>query len=585
VDAPAAAAQVQVLMDPRDDVHVTKTLLERHDPARGLVVVHPTPNTWAPAAFGHDLLAAFGRAVNRLGEENLVSTTRAWQAATAWMITDRITELVVLRADRLSPGTWTRILELVRATHSRVLLVCHTARIPGPLLDTLNGEHHVLVDLPPPTSVPAPTSPPLSTPDRPDQPTQAGTGIPGLENVPARGVAHYRSEAFRRLDPAAFTCLDAVYGSGFEAACSWLGTHPAPAPSPVGCEPVQLFLTELVHNSPSRAHTLAGLRGAQASFLTHGLLLDVPTTGVLMEVLSGPGLNTLPVTAETVAGIRSGVAHPTVAACLVAALFTGIAPRALRFASLLGPAEDPAGLRVPWRPPTARPPVRNAITRTAPTVATAVVFHVPPVARPLLYAAAKFVLAQPAKSRQRLLAPPAATPERIEAAAGNCGITLPPLPEDLMAPWQLRVTCRPLDAPPVHPASTDPAGPLSSPRVPDSTEPVSTRGHPRHGEHATEQDDDRYGRRPLTIETATGLLHLIHDDRNAIPRYNRASTAIAGRSWQLIRRQLALYARDTAGEVIALAPHPDVLFALRLADRPAAPVAQEPFTFTRHDDR
>lgn len=557
------AATVAVLMDPGDDAALTHALLHRHDPSGGVVVVHPTPGVWAPAAFGHDLLAALGRAVNRLGEEHLTGAARTWQAAAAWMIADRITELVVLRADRLSPGSWERVLELTHTSGARLLLVCHTARIPAELLAVL-GEYRVLTE--PPHSV-GPSAYP--TPGRTDRPARRQVHAEDVDtrDVPVRGVAHYRAEAFRHLDPAAFAHLDAFYQRGFAAACAWLGTHPVPEESTAGAEGVQLFLVELVHDSVRRVDTVALLRGAQAAFLAHGLLLGVPATADLMNVLSGPGLNALPVTRDTAERIRAGVATPTVAAALAAALFTGITPRLLSGAALLGPSEAPDQMWVRWAPSSGWPPParRNPVIRTAPAEPRTVVFHVPPAARPLLRAAAEFARARPVKARQRLLYPPPVTLERIAAAAANCGIVLPDHPGDLVAAWQLRITCRQLDAPPAHRAPTGGSRPAPSP--PQTTEP----------------DDGRYGRRPLTIETATALLHLIHDDRNAIPRYERPSTAIAGRNWRLVRRRLAFYARDPAGQVIALAPHPDVLFALRLTDRPAAPAAEDPSA--RHEDR
>ena len=66
-----AAAEVRVLLDPGDDMHVSVGLLESHDPARGRVIVHPTPGASSPQALAHDLLGALSRAVNRLNAEQL----------------------------------------------------------------------------------------------------------------------------------------------------------------------------------------------------------------------------------------------------------------------------------------------------------------------------------------------------------------------------------------------------------------------------------------------------------------------------------------------------------------------------------
>ena len=126
------AAEVRVLLDPEDDVQVSVGLLESHDPARGRVIVHPTPCTSSAQALAHDLLGALGRAVNRLDAEQLAGPA-AWRSVTAWMVTGQIKDLVVLRADRLSAAAWTRVLGLGQETGCRVLLVRHTRQIPAHL--------------------------------------------------------------------------------------------------------------------------------------------------------------------------------------------------------------------------------------------------------------------------------------------------------------------------------------------------------------------------------------------------------------------------------------------------------------------
>jgi hypothetical protein len=106
------AAEVAVLLDPGDDMHVTVGLLNSHDPARGRVIVHPTPGSPGQQALAHDLLGALGRAVSQLNAEQLAGEAAAWRAVTAWMVTGQIEDLVVLRADRLSAAAWTRVLAL-----------------------------------------------------------------------------------------------------------------------------------------------------------------------------------------------------------------------------------------------------------------------------------------------------------------------------------------------------------------------------------------------------------------------------------------------------------------------------------------
>src|SRR6478752_1719006 len=112
-------------MDPLDDVRVTVGLLECHDPVRGRVVVHPTPAPMDNNVFAHDLLAALGRPVSRLDDERLTGAKPAWAAAAAGILADQVQDLVVLRADRLTVGTWSRLLRLRRQTGHLLTLVCH----------------------------------------------------------------------------------------------------------------------------------------------------------------------------------------------------------------------------------------------------------------------------------------------------------------------------------------------------------------------------------------------------------------------------------------------------------------------------
>lgn len=227
---------------------------------------------------------------------------------------------------------------------------------------------------------------------------------------------------------------------------------------------------------------------------------------------------------------------------------------------------------MPWRPPSG-PPVRNpnAIFATAPKVATGVVFPVPPAVRPLLHAAHRFVVIQDPKSRQRLLTPPAATPQQFAAAAAKCGITLPTRPGDLVAAWQLRVTCRDVTAPTVCPAH--PMDPAARSWFSDPRDAWALEGYPRGPERS--DLDGEFARAPLTATAAAGLLHLIHCHQNGIPR------GFSGASWLLLRRQLAFHARDPGGTQV-LTPHPDVLFALRLTEYPGDGVEHP--AFGTHND-
>ena len=543
-------------MDPTDDVRVTAGLLAHHDPSRGLVVVHPTPAPLRSHVLAHDVLAALGRPVSRIDAEHLGPAKRAWAAAAAWMLTERVHDLVVLRADRLPAHALVRLLTLGRQTDARLLLVCHRPQLSDPLAAALTGlDHQVFRDVPDHLGDPEDPTP---GPDRQRPTATEQDDLPSCSVIP--GVAHYRAEMFRRLDPAGFARVDDAYLHGFDTACRWLRAHPSPGLTGVAQEQLQTILAELVHDSPTRRHTVTRLRGAQAGFLAHGLLLTVPTPPDLLGTLNGPGLNTVPVGGRLIDRIRSGVTHPVTAAGLATTLFTGIRPPALQYSSL---TTDADAVRATCRP---------VGTGTRPGPVITALFPIPRAARPLLQAAhqyCRYLLPHPGR---RLFTPAAMSTEQITAAAVACRIELPEQ-ADLVTAWQARITCVPVDAPAPHSRScTHPDWTTRSGTTTDRDSMTEAGCGDRHAPVPEPEFDDPpgRGRRPLTACTAAGVLQLLADHFRSVPARQR-STRNSARSWLMIRRQLAFYPRTADGGLTGegLTPHPDVLFALRLADRPS----------------
>lgn len=253
---------VRVLLDPGDQVRVSVGLLERHDPAGGLVVVHPTPGQCGLAAIAHDVLAALGRSIRRLKAERLAGPAPAGRAVLAWLLADQIQDLVVLRADRLSAAGWDWLLAVGRRTGTRLLLICHVQTIPPALADVLEGTtHEIVTDL---------------CRALPGQPGRAPATIhsvlaPAPETVDLPPYANEQITTYRSAAPAAiglrgFLATDAVYQQGRAAAGAWLDTHRSGAGKVLHIVQVQLLLTELVQDSPTRNHSLARLRGGPGRF-------------------------------------------------------------------------------------------------------------------------------------------------------------------------------------------------------------------------------------------------------------------------------------------------------------------------------
>ena len=137
---------MSILLDPDDDVAVTRTLLGCHDPAGDAFVVHPTATSRRPREVAHDVLAALGAPAAALFPEHLGWATTAWSAVRAWLSAFRIEYLVILRAHRFDADTWTHLIDLTRGTEVSLVLVCHTGAVPARLAATVHGVAHQVID-------------------------------------------------------------------------------------------------------------------------------------------------------------------------------------------------------------------------------------------------------------------------------------------------------------------------------------------------------------------------------------------------------------------------------------------------------
>lgn len=464
---------ITVLMDPSDSAAITAQLLQAHDPDRGVVVVHPTPGVSGAKALGQDLLQALGRPIVRLAAEQVSGATPAWQAATAWIAAGSLNRLIVLRAHRLSLNSCEELLELWRCTGVQLTLVCHDHRIPADTARLLESTgHFVTKDLDDvvPAGLRHPPGVVSSVPETQDLPL-----------LPDTDFTRFRADAYRRLPGEEFIRVDVVYGRGLAAACGWLGRHPETQvervhflreifPRPMRADEItagidllerrynphtlrllaggllcegrerktrtfpsdwddvpglQLFLSELVADSPSRRHTVARLRGAQAGFLLHGLLLSLPEN--LFTAASGPGLTSVPLTEGIAARIRAGVANPIHAAALAAALFTGLDPTSLAPCPINALSDDCAAL--------------DLLGHVAgyELVGPAGMFFVPEAARPLLNAARTFLHLRGSNASKRLFsAGIGANATRLAASAISCQLPLPATPHPARDSWHIR---------------------------------------------------------------------------------------------------------------------------------------------------
>jgi len=398
--------KVTVLFDPLDDATVTGTLLTRHNPAAGVIVVHPTPGRTSETTLAMDLMDALGHPTGRLADERIGGLETLWTAVTAWCDGATITHLVVLRAHLLSTRQHERLLVLWRTLGMDLVLVWHTAGSPARLaLDTVPHRiTHRLADVTDHLTAAAPTDRAAAGLDR--------RPLPPLPNVDADSL---RAVVCEQLPRAESDRVTELYDYGRATACRWLADcdtpeldHLAPITGdvPVQPSPLSVMLTALVAESPTERHTLVLLRGAQHGFTLHGYRLALPQQ---LPHMVGPGLTTGPFTAETASRIRERIAHPVRAGALATALLTGVSYGTLVSIPITALSE------------TADVLLLESHRRTEPGA-----HAIPPTARPLLAAARTFQALRGAEPHHALLRGGlGGTGHFLRESAAVCKLTLP----------------------------------------------------------------------------------------------------------------------------------------------------------------
>ncbi|MEN8656336.1 hypothetical protein ABCR94_38795 [Streptomyces sp. 21So2-11] len=138
-----SAAPVTVLLDPADDVAVTRAALAAHHLPAGHVTVHPAPAVRSQT-LGFDILAALGKPAELPGNWGKEGPP-VWNTAAAWILALPVARLLVLRAHLLDAECWSRLLVLRKRTGVHLVAFCHTRRPPAVMRTALRHvEHHTV---------------------------------------------------------------------------------------------------------------------------------------------------------------------------------------------------------------------------------------------------------------------------------------------------------------------------------------------------------------------------------------------------------------------------------------------------------
>ncbi|KAF0646870.1 MULTISPECIES: hypothetical protein [Streptomyces] len=428
-----AARPVRLLLDGDDDHNVHRAAYQWADPAQGRITVDPTPHTTSPAYLALDVLRASGRDGFLRPEAERMSTDPAWRAVTCWTLACGLDEVIVLRAHRLTTERLRRLAVWRADTGIRLTLLAHTPEQTDlqRLLEHLTAAELVDVATVRGTAAVLEAIGPAATRRRTGPPPRDHAHP--LPALPRSSVAAFRADCWRRQNATDFAHTDGQYRAGYAAARTWLARTLPPPPAPVGgitsaddpaeptlftlqeTEAVRLFLARLTVSSPSAAHTVARVRGAQAGFLSRSSLLNVPDD---LASCAGPGLTTVPLTPRTVHTITVRLPNPLRAAAIAALLFTGT-DKSLLSMTQIGSVDDThtiVAIDRDSRINIGEPPGPRHL------------YAVPPRARPLLHAAVAFRRHTPRTADNHgLFANCFGTTPRFEALIADAGLPIPAL--------------------------------------------------------------------------------------------------------------------------------------------------------------
>ena len=260
----------QLVYDPEDSRDRMRRLAELHSLTGGCVVCRPPPG---PGTRG--VAAALLRA---LGKQLRLRDTphdprRQLEHAAIWLAAEEVTDLVVVRADRLSSAAWTLLLDVSRQVPYLMLsLVIHRPDVPERLRATLGDQprdevHYQELDASPAAPAPAP-------PDR-------GSAFP---DVPDTDFPLFVSACQQLLNPHDAARVLTAHGAEHADTRAWLHHQRHPPRAMIARR-----LGRLVSGCGDLNETLARLRGAQSALFLAGWLATFESADIAAAHASAHG--------------------------------------------------------------------------------------------------------------------------------------------------------------------------------------------------------------------------------------------------------------------------------------------------------
>ncbi|MFE2864916.1 hypothetical protein [Embleya sp. NPDC059259] len=260
------------VLNPGDHVQATRRLIAVEGQNR--VVVRPSPGGRV-GDLALDVLAASGHSPDALLDER-ASVAAAWRSAAAWMLVDRVEELVVDRAHLLPTGATIALAELAARVGARLWLMWSTPDHPQPLLDELadigcDVEAITLPDFY--QRLPLPARHTRWTSWSHPSPHVWPDDERGRVLLPAHDFPLFLDVCRATLRAADFVGVRAEYDHEFHDTTRWFDSHRALDPADLAATLAFRLRDHRIAPAPSPEHALIRLRATQAALFLKGWLL------------------------------------------------------------------------------------------------------------------------------------------------------------------------------------------------------------------------------------------------------------------------------------------------------------------------
>ena len=216
--ARTAERTLTVVLDPHDDLHTLNRLRRLHARPFGQVVCEPAP-AGGPSGLARSVLAALGKDPD-LGPRR----DPLWRLVDVHLRAERTRELIVLRAHTVTYAALRRLADITDAADIHLWLVVHTERVPGPVVQLLEGLPHDTGEL----KRLLERTPHVSDEQQDDDglPAGAGPNFPYLDAIDASEDRRPRSEIASSLPRAERAAVHDVWDRAHGWMRTWLDGHP-----------------------------------------------------------------------------------------------------------------------------------------------------------------------------------------------------------------------------------------------------------------------------------------------------------------------------------------------------------------------